>query len=156
MRASQVQSRKNALEKLKVEDVKRSNIARPFIKFEQKGASGKQTVTIEGISKAYDGHVVIPAFSALVTKGEKIAVIGKNGVGKSTLVKMLTGAETPDTGTVTWGHNAMVGYMPQDHHGLIKKGTTVYQWLRDQDVKMSNEEIGGLLGRMLSSRVKSA
>ena len=61
--------------------------------------------------------------------------------------QFVTGAETPDSGTVTWGHNAMVGYMPQDHHGLIKKGTTVYQWLRDQDVKMSNEEIGGLLGR---------
>jgi ATPase subunit of ABC transporter with duplicated ATPase domains len=150
-RASQVQSRKNQLEKLKVEDVKRSNIARPFIKFEQKAPSGKQTLTIEGISKAYDGHVVIPPFSALLTKGEKIAVIGKNGVGKSTLVKMITGAETPDSGTITWGHNALVGYMPQDHHGLIKKGTTVYQWLRDQDVKMGNEEIGGLLGRMLFS-----
>ncbi|MBL8922417.1 MAG: ATP-binding cassette domain-containing protein [Myxococcaceae bacterium] len=150
-RASQVQSRKNQLEKLKVEDVKRSNIARPFIKFEQKGASGKQTITIEKISKAYDGHLVIPPFSALVTKGEKIAVIGKNGVGKSTLVKLITGEEKPDGGTVTWGHNASVGYLPQDHHGLIKKGTTVYQWLRDQDVKMSNEEIGGLLGRMLFS-----
>jgi ATPase subunit of ABC transporter with duplicated ATPase domains len=150
-RASQVQSRKNQLEKLKLEDVKRSNIARPFIKFEQKGASGKQTLTIEGISKAYEGRTIIPPFSALITKGEKIAIIGKNGVGKSTLVKMITGAEKPDTGTVTWGHNASVGYLPQDHHGLIRKGTTVYQWLRDQDSKMGNEEIGGLLGRMLFS-----
>jgi len=150
-RASQVQSRKNQLDKLKAEDLKRSNIARPFIKFEQKAPSGKQTLMIEGISKAYEGKTVIPPFSALVTKGEKICVIGKNGVGKSTLIKMIQGAVTPDGGSVTWGHNAQVSYLPQDHHGLIKKGTSVYQWLRDQDTKLGNEEISGLLGRMLFS-----
>ena len=74
------------------------------------------------IAKSYDGRVIIPPFRALVTKGEKIAVIGKNGVGKSTLVKMIAGVEAPDAGTITWGHNAAVGYMPQDHHGIIKKG----------------------------------
>jgi ATPase subunit of ABC transporter with duplicated ATPase domains len=150
-RASQVQSRKNQLDKLKTEDLKRSNIARPFIKFEQKSPSGKQTIEIENISKSYDGKVVVPPFKALVQKGEKIAVIGKNGVGKSTLIKMLQGAETPDSGHVTWGHNALVSYLPQDHHGLIKKGTTVYGWLRDLDSKLGNEEISGLLGRMLFS-----
>jgi ATPase subunit of ABC transporter with duplicated ATPase domains len=150
-RASQVQSRKNQLDKLKTEDLKRSNIARPFIKFEQKSFSGKQTIEIENISKSYDGKVVVPPFKALVQKGEKIAVIGKNGVGKSTLIKMLQGAETPDSGHVTWGHNAQVSYLPQDHHGLIKKGTTVYGWLRDLDSKLGNEEISGLLGRMLFS-----
>ncbi len=150
-RASQVQSRKNQLEKLKVEDVKRSNIARPFIKFEQKGNSGKQTLTLEGLTKSWDGEVVIPPFSALVTRGEKIAVIGKNGVGKSTLMRMIAGAIKPDGGTLEWGHNACVGYLPQDHHGLIKKGTTVYGFLRDLDARMYNEEISGLLGRMLFS-----
>jgi ATPase subunit of ABC transporter with duplicated ATPase domains len=151
-RASQVTSRKNQLEKLKMEDLKRSNIARPFIKFEQKAPSGKQTLTIKDISKAYDGKTVIPPFSALVTKGEKICVIGKNGMGKSTLVQMIAGAIQADAGTIEWGHNAQVGYMPQDHHGLIKKGTTVYGFLRELgDVKLSNEEISGLLGRMLFS-----
>jgi ATPase subunit of ABC transporter with duplicated ATPase domains len=150
-RASQVQSRKNQLEKLKVEDLKRSNIARPFIKFEQKVPSGKQTLTIKDISKAYDGEVIIPPFSALVTKGEKICVIGKNGVGKSTLVKLISGAVETESGDLEWGHAAAVGYMPQDHHGLIRKGTTVFGYLRDLDAKLSNEEISGLLGRMLFS-----
>ncbi|MFT3837599.1 MAG: ATP-binding cassette domain-containing protein [Myxococcaceae bacterium] len=150
-RASQVQSRVKQIEKLKTEDLKRSNIARPFIKFEQKAPSGKQTLTIEGISKSYDGTLVTPAFSALVTRGEKICVIGKNGVGKSTLVKMIAGAVAPDAGKLTWGHQASVGYMPQDHHGLISKGTTAYGWLRDLDSKLYNEEISGLLGRMLFS-----
>ncbi len=150
-RASQVQSRAKQIEKLKTEDLKRSNIARPFIKFEQKVPSGKQTLTIENIAKSYEGKKVIPPFSALVTRGEKICVIGKNGVGKSTLVKMIAGALKPDAGNLTWGHQASVGYMPQDHHGLIKKGTTAYGWLRDLDSKMYNEEISGLLGRMLFS-----
>src|SRR3990167_9435935 len=112
-RASQVTSRKNQLEKLKMEDLKRSNIARPFIKFEQKAPSGKQTLTITGITKSWDGEVVIPPFSALITKGEKICVIGKNGMGKSTLLRMLANALPPDAGTIEWGHNANVGYMPQ-------------------------------------------
>ncbi len=150
-RASQVQSRKNQLEKLKTEDVKRSNIARPFIKFEQKAPSGKQTLEIRDLSKAFDGHVVIPPFSALLTKGEKVCIIGKNGMGKSTLVRMLAGALPPDAGTIVWGHNAQVGYMPQDHEGLIRKGTTAYGFLRDLDTKMYNEEVSGLMGRMLFS-----
>lgn len=150
-RASQVQSRKTQLQKLKLDDLKRSNIARPFIKFEQKVPSGKQALAIEGISKSYGSNHVIPPFRALVARGEKICVIGKNGVGKSTLVKMLGGAESPDGGEITWGHNAAVGYLPQDHQGIIPKGTTVYDWLRDVDPRMYNEEVGGLLGRMLFS-----
>ncbi len=150
-RASQVQSRIKQIDKLKTEDLKRSNIARPFIKFEQKAPSGKQTLMYEELSKAYEGRPVIQKFSGLVQKGEKICVIGKNGVGKSTLMKLIAGAETPDTGTVKWGHQASVGYLPQDHHGLIRKGTTAYEWLRSLEVKMTNEEISGLLGRMLFS-----
>jgi len=147
-RASQVQSRAKQIEKLKMEDLKRSNIARPFIKFEQKNASGKQTLMIEGISKKYD-EVILPEFNALVTKGEKICIIGRNGVGKSTLVKTIVGAQEPDKGVVKWGHQASVGYLPQDHHGVIPDGTTAFGWLRDVDVKLSNEEISGFLGRML-------
>ncbi len=150
-RASQVTSRKNQLEKLKMEDLKRSNIARPFIKFEQKAPSGKQTLTIKGLTKSFDDDLIIPPFDALITKGEKICIVGKNGVGKSTLVRMLAGALPPDDGTIEWGHNAAISYMPQDHHGIIAKGNTVYGWLRGLDSKLGNEEISGLLGRMLFS-----
>jgi ATPase subunit of ABC transporter with duplicated ATPase domains len=150
-RASQVQSRIRAMDKLKMEDLKRSNIARPFIKFEQKAASGKQTLMVEDLEKAFDGTQVIRPFRALVTKGEKVCVIGKNGVGKTTLMKMIAGAMDPDRGKVQWGHQASVGYLPQDHHGLIPKGTTSFNWLRDLNHKLSNEEISGLLGRMLFS-----
>ncbi|HET6413828.1 MAG TPA: ATP-binding cassette domain-containing protein [Anaeromyxobacter sp.] len=150
-RASQVQSRIRAMQKLKLEDLKRSNIAAPFIKFEQKAPSGRQTLEIQGISKAYGGNEVTQPFSALVTRGEKVCVIGRNGAGKSTLVKMLAGELQPDTGHVRWGHQAQVGYLPQDQAGVIRPGTTAFGWLREMEDKLSNEEISGLLGRMLFS-----
>jgi ATPase subunit of ABC transporter with duplicated ATPase domains len=150
-RASQVQSRIRAMDKLKLDDMKRSNIAAPFIKFEQKAPSGKQTLTIENISKTFGGNEVIQPFGALVTRGEKVCVIGKNGVGKTTLVKMLSGELQPDRGHVKWGHQAQVGYLPQDQQGVIRPGTTAFGWLREMEDKLSNEEISGLLGRMLFS-----
>ncbi len=150
-RASQVQSRIKQIDKLKSDDLKRSNIARPFIRFDQAEPSGKQTLTVEDMSKSFDGQKVIKPFSPLIVKGEKICVIGRNGVGKSTLVKMLAGQLAPDTGKLIWGHNASVGYLPQDHHGTIRKGTTAFGWLRDVKVKLTNEEISGVMGRMLFS-----
>jgi ATPase subunit of ABC transporter with duplicated ATPase domains len=150
-RASQVQSRIRSMQKLKLEDMKRSNIQAPFIKFELKAPSGKQTLTLEGIDKRYGGNEVIQPFSALVTRGEKICVIGKNGVGKTTLVKMVAGELQPDRGHVKWGHQAQVGYLPQDQQGVIRPGTTAFGWLRELEDKLSNEEISGLLGRMLFS-----
>ncbi len=121
-RASQVQSRIRAMQKLKLEDMKRSNIAAPFIKFEQKVPSGRQTLTVEGISKHYGDDQVISDFSALVTRGEKVCIIGKNGVGKTTLARMIAGDLKPDHGHVRWGHQAQVGYLPQDQAGVIRPG----------------------------------
>jgi ATPase subunit of ABC transporter with duplicated ATPase domains len=86
-----------------------------------------------------------------VTRGEKVCVIGKNGSGKSTLAKMIAGELPPDAGHVKWGHQAQVGYLPQDQAGVIRPGTTAFGWLRELEDKLSNEEISGLLGRMLFS-----
>src|SRR6185369_8764897 len=90
-RASQVQSRKKQIEKLQVADLKRSNIERPFIQILVKKPSGKQTLTIEGLSKRWPSLEVCRDFTALVTKGEKVAIVGSNGVGKTTLCRMLVG-----------------------------------------------------------------
>src|SRR3989454_887822 len=147
-RASQVQSRIKQLEKLSVTDLKKSNIARPFIKFEQKRPSGKQTLTIEGLTKGFD-RALFEGFSALVTKGEKVAVVGRNGVGKTTLLRTLIGELEPDAGKITWGHEAQVGYMPQDVKPIIPTNTTCFDYLHDIDPSAGNEEIRGLLGRML-------
>jgi ATPase subunit of ABC transporter with duplicated ATPase domains len=148
-RASQVQSRKKQLEKLQLSDLKKSNIERPFIRFEQKRASGKQTLMLDGISKRWPDVMVCEDFRALVTRGEKVAIIGPNGVGKTTLCKMLVGELPPDEGSIQWGHEASVGYVAQDHRQSIPAGTTVAEYLHTFDPRADNQAIRGLLGRML-------
>src|SRR5256886_12083107 len=119
-RASQVHSRIKQLEKLSLADLKKSNIARPFIKFEQKRPSGKQTLTVEGLSKRFD-KPLFTGFSGLVTRGERVAVVGRNGVGKTTLIRTLIAELEPDAGKIGWGHEAQIGYMPQDVKPIIDR-----------------------------------
>jgi ATPase subunit of ABC transporter with duplicated ATPase domains len=148
-RASQVQSRKKQIERLQLSDLKKSNIERPFIQFGVKKPSGKQTLTLEGLTKRWPGVTVCEGFSALVTKGEKVAIIGRSGVGKTTLCRMLVSEIKPDAGKIVWGHEASVGYLAQDHREGIANGTNVADWLHSFDHTAGTQEIRGLLGKML-------
>jgi len=158
-RASQVTSRKKEVERLQTAELARSNIQRPFIRFEMKRPSGRQALEFKNVKKAYGEVEVIRGFSAGVQRGQKIALMGRNGAGKTTLLKALLanapGVDDTDTGldsgVVTWGHEAQVGYFSQDHRGSIRNGTTVADWLHDFDPQASKEEIRGLLGQMLFS-----
>jgi len=168
-RSSQVQSRRKEVERLQVTELARSNIQRPFIKFEQKRPSGKHILEIEGVAKAYGDRAVVREFTASLLRGEKIALMGRNGAGKTTLVNALL-ANSPtvpeselrqtsgydgnfvDSGKVNWGHEAAVGYFAQDHKGLIQPGMTVFEWLHQWDPAAAHEEIRGLLGQMLFAR----
>jgi len=168
-RSSQVQSRRKEVERLQLTELAKSNIQRPFLKFETKRPSGKHLLEIEGLTKAYGDKEVIKGFTASVTRGEKVALMGRNGAGKTTLLnallanspttpeaelRMTSGYEGAflDAGKVVWGHEAAVGYFPQDHRSLIAKGFTIFEWLYQWDPSVSNEEIRGLLGQMLFSR----
>ncbi len=158
-RASQVTSRKKEVERLQTSDLARSNIQRPFIRFEMKRPSGRHALEFKDIRRAYGEVEVIKGFSASVQRGEKIALMGRNGAGKTTLLKALLangpGVDDPDvgldSGVVTWGHEVQIGYFAQDHRGSIRNGTTVSDWLHDWDPQASKEEIRGLLGQMLFS-----
>src|SRR3990167_2321244 len=115
-RASQVQSRIREIEKLQPSDLKKSNIQRPYIRFpDPTVTSGQIPFKVNGISKSYDGKSVIRNFSLEIHRGDKIGVIGNNGRGKTTLLKLLAGLIPPDHGTITQGHNVELGYFPQNH-----------------------------------------
>jgi ATPase subunit of ABC transporter with duplicated ATPase domains len=168
-RSSQVQSRRKEVERLQVTELARSNIQRPYLKFDQKRPSGKHILEIEGITKSYGDAKVISAFAASVLRGEKIALMGRNGSGKTTLVNALlanspttseselrktSGYDGPfvDSGKVIWGHEASVGYFAQDHRALIEPGIKALEWLHQWDPAASTEEIRGILGQMLFPR----
>src|SRR5579863_7118726 len=134
-RSAQATSRKKEVERLQTAELARSNIARPYIRFQLEQHSGRHPLEIKSVSKSYDGVKVIHPFSAAVARGEKIALTGRNGAGKTTLLKSLIRNApgyiddpekqfTTDGGTVAWGHNALVGYFAQDHTVTIVKGTT--------------------------------
>src|SRR5256714_971537 len=140
-RSSQVQSRRKEVERLQVTELARSNIQRPFIKFEMKRPSGKHVLELEGVSKSYGDSKIVQDFTASVLRGEKIALMGRNGVGKTTLINALlaNSPTTPeaelrktsgyegafvDSGKGLWGHEASIGYFAQAHRSRIEGGIT--------------------------------
>jgi len=165
-RSSQVQSRKKEVERLQTAELAKSNIQRPYIRFDVAKPSGRHPFEVKGLSKSYDGATgafqVFKDFTATLSRGERIALIGRNGAGKTTLLKSLIRnapgfIDTPekeftiDSGTVTWGHEVSVGYFAQDHRESIPHGRTVIEWLHSFDPSASQQELRGLLGQMLFS-----
>jgi ATPase subunit of ABC transporter with duplicated ATPase domains len=158
-RSAQTTSRRKEVERLQTTELARSNIQRPYINFKMHRPSGRMAIEIKGVSKGFENHPVVDGFDAVVNRSDKIVIVGRNGVGKTTLLKALL-ADAPgvspspvdiDEGTVRWGHEGSVGYFPQDHTGLIQKGMPAVEWLHQFDPEASRQDIHGLLGQMLFS-----
>jgi ATPase subunit of ABC transporter with duplicated ATPase domains len=161
-RSAQATSRKKEVERLQTTVLARSNIARPYIRFDMKRASGRHPLEIKSVVKSYGDLKVIKPFTASITRGEKIALTGRNGTGKTTLLRSLirNAGESIDTaekdfpidsGIVKWGHEVTVGYFAQDHRDSVVTDLTAIEWLWQFDPQASQEELRGLLGQMLFS-----
>jgi len=150
-RSSQVQSRKKEIVRLAPQDLKKSNIQRPFIRFEQETATGREVLRVKRLSKSFDGKTLFKDLDLDVNRGDRIAIIGSNGVGKTTLLRCLIGELKPDAGTIKWGENALWSYYPQNYHDDIPSGTTALDWLMQFMAEEGNQFVRGLLGRMLFS-----
>ncbi|MCA9546141.1 MAG: ATP-binding cassette domain-containing protein, partial [Myxococcales bacterium] len=154
-RASQVKSREKQLEKERtaLANLKRSNIQRPFIRFELKRPSGKQVLGVDGLCKQFEHQVIVDDFHFNVFRGDKVAIVGPNGIGKTTLLRLLREEIRADDGKVEWGYECQFGYMPQDHSEQIEKSEkTAHQWLWDWNEDVNEEQLRSLFGRLLFTK----
>lgn len=157
-KSSQASSRQKLLEKLEkqIEEIVPSRRLYPKFMFKQSKPLGKQLLNVEGISKTFpplEGEALPKKlYSDLhfhLSPGDRLAIIGDNGVGKTTLLKMLMGEIEPDSGKISWGVSVQSGYFPQDHKEALPRGTTPYKWLESFAPQETNEFLRGFLGRML-------
>ena len=151
-KSRQATSRARQIDKIKLEEVKPSSRRNPYIRFEQNRKLHRLALEVEGLGKRFDEDLFAD-LNLTVQVGERIAVIGPNGIGKTTLLKCLVGDLEPSAGSVKWSENAETGYYAQDHAADFEEDKTLFDWM-DQWGKEGDDEqvIRGTLGRLLFSQ----
>jgi len=153
-KARQATSRLKQIDKIKIEEMKPSTRQNPFIRFEQERKLYRNAVGIEGMAFKYpDSDVeVLQNVSFNVEAGERIAIIGANGIGKTTLLRCLAGDLTPTRGKLTWVENAKLGYMPQDPQAEFAHKVDLFTWMSEWRARSDDDQIvRATLGRLLFS-----
>jgi ATPase subunit of ABC transporter with duplicated ATPase domains len=153
-KARQATSRKRQLEKIKIEEIRPSSRQNPYIRFEQGKKLYRSAVTVEKLSFTYPGTVtpVLRDLSFIVEAGERVAIIGPNGVGKTTLMRCLAGELRPTAGRIVWVENAQPGYMPQDPQAEFDSKADLFSWMSQYTGKADDDQIvRATLGRLLFS-----
>ncbi len=148
-KAKQATSRARQIDKIQLDDIKPSSRMNPYIRFKQDKKLHRQAVTAEEISKAFD-HSLFDNLSIQIEAGERVAIIGTNGIGKTTLLRCLLGDIAVGSGKVKLAEQALVGYYAQDHHSDFADDVTLFDWMK-QWTKGDNQLVRGALGRMLFS-----
>ena len=152
-KAKQATSRANQIDKIKLEDIKNSSRVYPFIRFQQDKKIFNTALEVKDFTKGYEDLTLFTKFNLLVETGERLAIIGPNGIGKTTLLECLVDNLTPDSGDIKWSDNVRIGYFAQNHGADFDSDMSLIDWMsqwrqKDDDMQV----IRGTLGRLLFSQ----
>lgn len=149
-KARQAASREKMIDRIELPEIKDSSRRAPQFKFTVKTPSGKEVLKVNKLSKSFGSKKVLQQASFNLMRGDRCAIIGPNGVGKSTLLKLVLGQIAPDSGSYEWGYSAITDYFAQDYQHEMLQPVTAMEWL-DQAANASEKEIRQTLGQMLFS-----
>ncbi len=148
-KSKQATSRKRALEKIELDDIRPSSRKYPYIDFRPEREIGNEVLTVEGLSKTVNGEKVLDSISFIVGHDDKIALVGGNELAKTTLLQILTGEIEPDEGTYKWGVTTSQAYFPKDSTAEFDNDYTITDWLMGYSPVKDVTYVRGFLGRML-------
>ncbi len=152
-KAKQATSRANQISKIKLDDIKKSSRVYPFIKFNYDQKIFNNILKIKNLSKGYGDLSVLKKINLDINVGEKVAIIGENGIGKTTPLSCVLGDDTLDSGEVKWSENVRIGYFAQNHSQDFKSDKTLFDWMSQWGQKEDDlQTIRGTLGRLLFSQ----
>jgi len=152
-KSRQATSRARQIDKIKLDEVKASSRQTPFIRFDQDKKLFRNALEVEALTKGFEEGPLFKKLNLLLEVGEKLAILGPNGIGKTTLLKTLVGDLAPDNGTVKWSENARIGYYAQDHAADFSDNPTVFDWMSQWKQEGDDEQaVRSILGRLLFSQ----
>ncbi len=151
-KAKQATSRAKQIEKIQLADIKRSSRVSPYIRFEQNKKLFRQALTLKNLSKGFDEEPLFENGSVMLEAGSRLAILGENGVGKTTLLRCLLDEIQPDKGEIQWSENADIGYCPQDNIAEFKSDINLFDWMSQWRKPSHNDQIvRATLGQLLFS-----
>ncbi|MDU6411453.1 MAG: ABC-F family ATPase [Yersiniaceae bacterium] len=149
-KSKQATSRARQIDKIQLDEVKVSSRQNPYIRFDQDKKLFRNALEVQELAKGYDEGLLFKNLNLMVEVGEKVAVLGANGIGKTTLLKTLVGDVEANAGTVKWSENANIGYYAQDHAEDFDVDMTVFDWMSQWKQEKDDEQaVRGILGRLL-------
>lgn len=148
-RSKQATSRQKAIDKMEMPDISQSSRISPHFEFTPERASGKEVLQLSGINKTFEDRPILKNVTFAITRGEKIAVIGQNGIGKSTLLKIVTESLPADKGTFKWGFETHVSYFAQEHYAMKKDERTALDWLSSNTKNITSTALRAAMGGAL-------
>lgn len=151
-KAGQARSRMKMIEKIEIPDVVNSSRVAPHVAFVAKRPSGKIVNKITELTKLYQDKLLFENLNFEIHRGDKIAILGENGRGKSTLIKLIVGLVAADKGSCTWGSETRVSYFSQDHHDLLNHSVRVLDWIMEQSPGSTEQKNRQVLGQMLFNK----